>query len=56
MDQTVCGGVVLVTSKMAALFAGSSVAAHSSNSMLPFFSWRAEPPKKENVGASCRSR
>jgi hypothetical protein len=47
MDQTVVGGVVLVTSETVAAFLVGDPVEHSSNSMLPFFRSRAEPPKKE---------
>src|SRR5262249_59678618 len=50
--QTVWGGVVFVTSKIAAFTAGGGVEAHSSNSTLPFCKSRAEPAKKEKTGAS----
>src|ERR1700757_5013028 len=52
MDQTITGGGALVASKMGAFCAGWGVEEHSSNSMLPFFKRRAEPPKKEKAGAS----
>jgi len=53
--DTVCGGVVFVTSVMVELLAGTlvpgNVKPQSSNSTLPFCRSRADPPNKENDGA-----